>query len=581
MVISLIAWIYISIICLIWGMMFLSAINPPQAAAVIPPSRPAGTIPTLRPAGIIPLSLLCLAGLAVISTLALGLSLFIPLDWKAHLIVLLPACIYCIKPSNRQAIKTQLTGAISNLSRSGSWLLITCIAMVLTISTYTITHPDTTFYHARSILLFERYPVIPGIANLRNELGLQCGWFAALALFKLDSPGCYNIIFLNGAILCWFFLFIAQKISTNGWAWLLLLSYTFFSWTQLRLTAASPSPDFIVSLYSWAAFYVYMQKEESPAGRSLYLSLLTLFCTAAALTKLSAIALLPLAIIAIARSFRLLPVKKMIGYSCLALLLLLIRNQITSGYLLYPLPGTDLFSSPWKMKLSTITNFQHYISLYARFPIESSEVEKYWQYHFPRWIPRWWDQVSLPDRLLLLGILAGLGINLVFILIPSLRKRLHGSKTNTNTKRSGIKKYPIALTIALAGSLLWFLGAPSPRFGTGFLVPLFFFLYMRLPLSRITARPTATLLATYCILAMIASYTIYRAVHFSTPGQLLYPAGIARNGYDPLGCENINVDLLHDQMEIKLKPGPGHCIEEKGGFSPIGTTIAKGFKSPD
>jgi hypothetical protein len=233
------------------------------------------------------------------------------------------------------------------------------------------------------------------------------------------------------------------------------------------------------------------------------------------------------------------------------------------------------------MKLSTITNFQHYISLYARFPIESSEVEKYWQYHFPQWIPRWWGQITLPDRLLLLGILAGLGINLLFILIPSLRKRFYGSKTNPGTKKSGTKKYWIALTIALAGSLLWFLGAPSPRFGTGLLVPLFFFLYTPLPLFRITVRPPAFLLATYCILAIIASYTIYRAAHFSAPAQLLYPAGIANNAYDPLGCENIKVDLLHDQMEIKLKPGPGHCIEGKEGFSPIGTTIKEGFKSPD
>jgi len=242
------------------------------------------------------------------------------------------------------------------------------------------------------------------------------------------------------------------------------------------------------------------------------------------------------------------------------------------------------------MKGSTITDFQRYISLYARFPIERSEVEKYWQYHFPQWIPRWWDPISLPDRILLLGILAGLAINLVFLFIPSLLKRLYRPETNAGTKKSGTKKYPIALAITLAGSLLWFLGAPSPRFGTGFLVPLLFFLYSSLPLSRITARPPATTtgkyppaipLVTYCILAIIASYTIYREIHFSTPLQLLRPAGIENNGYNPLGCENINVDLLHDQMEEKSKPGPGQCIEGKGGFSPIGTTIAKGFKPPD
>jgi hypothetical protein len=561
MVISLIAWIYISFICLIWGTMSLSA-GPGK------PDRPSQ-------AGIPP-SLICLAGLAVISTVALLLSLFMPLDWKAHAIILLPVLIYCAKSSNRQTIKTQLTDTIGNLSRTGAWLLFVCIAMVLTISTHSITHPDTTFYHARSILLFERYPAIPGIANLRNELGFQSGWFAALALFKLDSPNYYNIIFLNGAVLCWFLLFIAQKMKTNGWAWLLLLSYTFFSWTQLRLTAASPSPDFIVSLYSWAAFYVFMQKEAPPALRPLYLSLLVLFCIAATLTKLSAIALLPLAIIALARTFRTRQAVILIIYSFLALLLLFIRNGIASGYLLYPLPGTDLFSCPWKMNLSTVTNFQHYISLYARFPIESGEVEKYWQLHFPQWIPRWWDQISFPDRLLLLGILIAMVVNPAFALIRPPRKRLYTPKTGSDSK-----KYWIALTITLAGSLLWFLGAPSPRFGTGFLVPFFFFLYQPLHPAFLSAKnkfPAFPLAATF-MLATIAAYTLYRQWHFSTPSQLLTPAGIAASAYDPLGCENIQVDLLHNRLEIK--PGPGHCIEGKGGFSPIGTTIAEGFKPPD
>ncbi len=586
MVISLIAWTYISILCFIWGRMFLSAVSGKTST---------GAAPSIHP------SLVCLAGLAVICTLALLLSLFLPLDWKAHLVVLLVALIYCLRPSGRQVITAQWTDAFRSFSRPGLWLFFACIAMVLVISTHTITHPDTTYYHARSILLFERYPAIPGIANLRHELGFQSGWFAALALFKLDNAAYYNIIFLNGAVLCWFLLFVSQKISGAGGGSghggaLLLLSYTLFSWTQIRLTAASPSPDFIVSLYSWAAFYVFFLQKEAPAsGPSPYSILLPLFCMAAVLTKLSAIALIPLGFITTFRYFRQRSAKTMIIYSFLAFVLLLVRNLITSGYALYPVYGTDLFSSPWKMKASTIIDFQHYISTYARFPIDGRDVDKYWQWQFPQWIPGWWEQVSLPDRLLLLGIVAGLVLNLIIAIVPSLRKKTQapatiadpvppttGTHSISSTTGADSKRYWISLAVALGGSLIWLLGAPSPRFGTGFLIPLFFLLYQPLLRAVHSRRPgvwdRSFRVVTYCLFAMVATYTVYREIHFSSASQWFRPAGIDSSGYDPLGCENISVDLLHDRLESKP---PGHCFEGKGGFAPIGTTISAGFQPPD
>jgi hypothetical protein len=577
MLISLTVWIYISIVCLIWGHMSLSAIVKGPGTSLPPSSGlpPDASSPSFNT------GLLCLAGLALISTLALGLSLFMPLDWKAHLLILLPAAIYCTRSSNRQTIGKQITDTTQRLSRPGILLLIVCIAMTATISAHDIIHPDTMYYHARSILLFDRYKAIPGIANLRNELGFQCSWFASLSLFKTNAPGYYNIIFLNGAVLCWYFLFIAEKISTKGWPWLLLFAYTLFSWTQIRLTAASPSPDFIVSLYSWAAIYAFLQKKDKAPLHPAWLSLVVLFCIAAVLTKLSPIAILPLAVIALLRSLRLRSARILGVYSFLALIILFIRNRIASGYLLYPLPQPDLFDLPWKLSLSSITHFQQYISLYARFPILHPETIMPLQSPFTQWVPRWWEHIDTIDRLLLLAILIGIALNGILLFLPSRRKR-------SNAPANGST---LVLLITLAGSLLWFIGAPSPRFGTGFLVPLLFLLYQRLPLPGITTRipfsgPSALtakipvfLLATACITAAIAAYTGYRVARFSTPRQLLVPAGIIPNAYRPLGCDNISVDLLNNKMEIKGK-GTVSCADPTGGFTPIGTTIAEGFKPP-
>lgn len=568
MLVSLIAWIYISFICLVWGHIFLLAVLKRSGMTVLSFNT----------------SLVCLAGLSVIGTLSFCLSLFMPLDWKAHLILLIPVLIYCGSSAGRQAIRMQWSNTFTGLSRTGYYLLTICILMVLTISVHTIAHPDTLNYHAKSILLFEKYGVVPGIANLKKELGFQCGWFASIALFKPGLAAFRHVIFLNGTILCWYFLFVVQKIFSadkekDRWIWLLLLFYTFFSWTQIRLTAASASPDFIVSLYCWAAFYAFLQKENN----LFYLSLVVLYCCAAILTKLSAIVIVLLAVMTIAGSFRLRTARLLILYSCVAMTILFIRNRIASGYLLYPFPRPDIFNPPWKMELSTIVDVQHYIAGYARDPA-TRDWRGAMQAPFSEWLPKWWSGIYFPDRLLVLGILAGVLLHLGLAL-----SRLAKGK-GTPGPFVAVKKYFFAFPVALAGSLIWFLGAPSPRFGTGYLIPLIFLLYRALPFSGLTAYLTsfvkkplsakysALLLVTGCLTIAIAAYTTYRCSYFLEPSELIMPSGIVNSAYAPIGCENVRVDLEKDSITTGQKTGPLYCIEPIGGFSPIGTTISDGFK---
>jgi hypothetical protein len=235
------------------------------------------------------------------------------------------------------------------------------------------------------------------------------------------------------------------------------------------------------------------------------------------------------------------------------------------------------------MKLSTLHSLQHYISVYARFPIDDiKDVGTYWQFTYDQWLPRWWAQLYFPDRLLLLGILAGILLHLVFILIYIAKRKQATALPE--------KKYTIALLIALGGSLLWFLGAPSPRFGTGFLVPLLFLLYRSLPLSIIPARlasfiknPMAGrvprfLLATGCFIIIVAGYTVYRWVYFLHPSELVYPSGIIKSAYQPIGCENIQVDLEKDRIDIRPKTGDVYCKDSIGSFSPIGRAVSEGFR---
>ena len=551
MLISLVAWIYISIICLIWGQMTLAVLVKTKQSPKF--SFSAG--------------LICLAGLSSISVLALGLSLFMPLDWKAQFIILLPATGYLLKRDNRQAFKTQAGQWLTSFSPTGYCLLASCILLILTISVYKIEHPDTLTYHAKSILLFKRYTPVPGIANLKVQLGFQSSWFAAMALFQWDSPLFYNVTFLNGAVLCWFFIGIVQKISRRfRWPWFLLLSYTLLSWTQIRLTAASASPDFIVTLYVWAAIYAYLEFENKQEDNRRILCLVWIFCTAAFLIKLSAIAILLLGIVIMVRFFRLRQTWSMVLFSAIGIGILLTRNFIASGYPFYPVSLPNIGPADWRMKAATLHTLQQYITTYARFPVSYAEAATQYHASLQSWIPLWWEEIGFPDRLLLLGIAAGILIHLATLL-----------------KR---KKYPLVLWLAAIGSLLWFLQAPHPRFGTGFLIPLVYFLYRTLPLPFLQkeikipflSRHTLYVLATGCLLMAIGGYTVFRCVRFLTPSELIRPTGIMASAYDPDGCENIQVDIKNNKIVTRNNQGPIVCFGEIGSFTPRGSTIGEGFK---
>ena len=574
MLISLFAWTCISLICLIWGNMMGSLLIKENAGWT---------------SGIHP-GLTCITGLSGIGVLAMGLSLFMPLDGWAHAIILLPALAWCGRSANRRTLAVQIGSLTKGFSPAGYWLLTACIGMTLIISVHTITHPDTLAYHARSILLFREYAAIPGIANLKTELGFQSSWFAIQAIFQPFSTLTRHIIFVNGAILCWYFLFVIHhmiKSPSHAWAWLLLLIYTLISFTQARLTAASASPDFIVTIYCWAAVYLFIQAENN---NNITTTLIMICCIAAVLTKISALAILLLAAAALTGPGRLRQAWPVLIYAGIALLLLLARNTIASGYPLYPTSLLDISNAGWKMRLPDLQSYQHYITMYARFPIRGKEMDGIGQLPPGAWIPRWWrEQVSLPDRLLILGIITGIILNGLTLLIRSEQPQ--------QVPRSKNKRYTLLLLITLAGSLLWFLAAPHPRFGTAFLLPLGYLLFRRFyrtgaPSPSLPGnRPAPStpflrrlpLLAIYSLAAALTAYSAYRCYHFLTPSEIIVPTGIHPAAYEPLGCENIRVDLEKNTITAcPSRQDSCKCrYEYFGGFSPIGTTIGKGFKPAD
>jgi hypothetical protein len=567
MIINLLFWCYITLICLVWGNLFIQVLL--KKIMSIPGETELGVV--------------CLAGLAIIGCIAFYFSIFFALDWRAHLLILVPAILYCLSSENRKCLKDQFNRCFRNLSPKSYFFLGSCILMLLLLSSHKIIHPDTLAYHTQSIQWFQKYGVVPGLVHLKLELGFQSIWFAIQALFN-PFPDTINLTSSGGCIVCWFLIFIIRKMETvspglisfslktgnSGWGWILLLIYSLISWTQIRLTAASESPDFIVTLLILSAFYSFYQAGSDRGDKNYYFLLATLFSCTAITGKLSSISIsfIP-AIICIYFLFRGRYKSLLIFafFSFAIIIPLLVRNLIVSGYILYPSAYADIFNPDWKLDFSRLHNFQDYITAYARFPIDSTESGKSIALPFSKWIPTWWDHLAIADKVLLSTVfLAGI-INMVFLkLFLKTLKR---------------KAYSAIFIVAVSGSLLWFFKAPDPRFGSGFLISLLYILYLPLKGIRVfliqRIKPILYSVMVWSLGLGVMAYSVYRIQRHFYFKELVIPAGIGKVDYIQINDNKITINLVTDSTGCGLTPVP--CIAgDRQYFMPRGKQVSEGFR---
>src|SRR5688572_17161967 len=131
MLLTLLVWIYITLVCLAWGNWLL---------------RLTGNADAVKGIGSIFIALF--AGLAITGIIGLYLSLFISLSFVAHLVIFIPAICFYFFPANRRLVKEQWREARGNFSYLYIVLGVAALLMILAISSHTIIHPDTIRYHA-------------------------------------------------------------------------------------------------------------------------------------------------------------------------------------------------------------------------------------------------------------------------------------------------------------------------------------------------------------------------------------------------------------------------------------------------
>jgi hypothetical protein len=520
-------------------------------------------------------SIICITGLSTITIIAGILSLFIPLgDWWVQFLFILPCLILFFKKDS-PAFFAALKKEFQDQHLLSIILLSACLLLILVMSTWTIIHPDTLGYHAQTIHWIEKYKAVPGLVHLHVRFGYQGLWFVDSALFGFSFTGNQGITFLNSTVLFWFFIFIIDRINYNffkkgkklyGLTWMILLSLSMWSYTQIRLTATSASPDFIATLFILAIIYLLLEKnlKHPPVSEWLLVSFLSFV---AVTIKLSVAPVLLIAAVPVLPGMIKRKIKlsfTILFMSVITLLPFIARNIITSGYVVFPSSSIDIVTADWKYSPTLTANEKNYISAYARKQgVVTEQISVVNKMSTMEWLPAWWQNRSAADK------------TIMFLLILSFIATL---VTLKNVVRSGFFPILVLLTMFI-GIIFWFINAPDPRFGFGSILGFIAVtVYLIFKEKEIFIGKNTLIAIPLIVLIPILAYTGYRFINFFSEDQLLTPLGIEKVEYKTFECNGIKINSPAANNDLGNIPVPCTDLDcEK--FLPRGKEISDGFKA--
>jgi hypothetical protein len=561
MIITLLAWLYITTLCWMWGTMLLAYFKKI--------SRQEGTIH-------IHFCITCLTGLAGITVFSSFLSLFIALNGLPVQLLIIFPCIslFFLKPPF-PILKNHLSG----IHIVFVLLLCICALLLLLMSTWSVTNEDTLAYHAQIIQWIEKYKAVPGIAHLHTRYGLQSSWFVSCALFGFRFLGINALTFLNSTVILWYFIFIISELNRNyydkknrlyAFGWLGIFLFSLWSYAQVRLAATSASPDFITILYSWLAFYLLLSRTNKEYPAYIY-SLLLVTGVFTVTLKFSAAPIIILSLygaykLAAMRKFRTLLLSTLLSIA--TLVPFIARNIIASGYPAFPSIFPDVANVDWKLNKEINVYIKKYITTYARIKKEPDpeNIDKANSMSITEWLPIWWENQSLADKSLILLLILS-----VCLLVIRVRQGFHSDG-----------RLKIALITALAGIIFWFIQAPDPRFGFGFIialaaVTLLFYTQAGNKLYNGSWKK-AFVITSFATVVILTGYTGYRAINFFSPSQLLLPAGLKLIKYKAVICNGISLNI--PEMNYSCGNTEVPCAYDScRTFEARGKDVTEGFRA--
>lgn len=344
-----------------------------------------------------------------------------------------------------------------------SWYIIFISLVFLLVGLFLALGPhanyDTDLYHLQTIKWIEKYPAIPGLANLHGRIGFNPNIFTLFALTSFEgifNQEIFSINFSIFSILLFYYIRLLYLLYLKDGITNIFFFFLFVFLIIIRLkNLSSPSPDFLSSVIPLFIFsrMIDLSIRDEKYNFKNYISLMILSVYILTV-KLSA---LPILLISV---FILINYKvnfKSIYWLFLTFLVILlpwiVRNIILTGWLIYPMSYVDLFDFDWKVPLESVVKAKIEVTGWARIRGDNHLIAA--KMSFGDWFPIWWQSQIFLHRIFIV-------LSLIFPVIITALKI-------TRVIKLSVLTYSVIIT-SFAGVVFWLLLAPTWRFGESYLL---------------------------------------------------------------------------------------------------------------
>jgi len=513
------------------------------------------------------------------------LSFIMPVNY----FTLLPlACLsgYILSRNSRYKSITSIIATNLQVLFKGVGAILTIALLVLWLL-YWFAPPlngDSAGYHYLSILWYEKFRVVPGLANVHGRLAFNPVAFIICAAYSFTGLTGQSVYPLNGMLILMLFTWLlARSLKSSYWLEKIIYLLMIPAFCRILLDDVScPSSDplFIVCItYAVITLYDNVKTNTLTLANSIIPAAILVFSITAKLSSVTILLLLPVVFIWLPRSER--TIKTMAKFCALCLLLWLPwfgRNIILSGYLVYPLYYVDVFNVDWKAPASVL-KLDHIFINQGPKPF-SADFAYLQTLSFIQWFPKW----------VLMQLVPGLWANLVLffagILSPCYWLLYINKKQHFN------KHVFIVWAVIYAGTCFWLINSPEYRFGTVFLS-----LAFALPLLQLSGTGQKSLHSIPVIVTFVLVTAIFIkscATLFSRPETYpfslkdcwLYPLKDKRYFYKN-NKSNFPYTVLNNGVKLYLSDSTHECINtglpcmswRYGDIEMRGKTLQDGFRN--
>ena len=284
------------------------------------------------------------------------LSFFLPVNAVALLPLFIISLIACASKQHRTFLYGKMIEASMLFTKKENVIVV--IPFVVLFVVHAVFPPsnwDSSGYHYTAIKWYEEYKVVPGLANVHARLAYNPAGFIVSAAYSFTKLFGQAIYPLNVVLALLFFAWLIKKILLGSTA-LYKVVFAVATILLFRISLVNipcPSSDLLSGMllfYCGIRSFEFIKVGKQSLPDYLLLFILFVFAISTKLSTIPALLVVPFLFFFVIKKDKK-PALLIKGSVVAAVILLpwMGRNLIMTGYLLYPLYGTNLFHFDWSV----------------------------------------------------------------------------------------------------------------------------------------------------------------------------------------------------------------------------------------